>query len=131
MNKFLLIFLALFCTSTFAAPVYKCKNASGKVIYQNQQCPQQAQMEEVEILAVDPSITENAQNKLQQELDEQSKIETEKATQSFKNRQLNAFETNNSLGDGVQERTQQNTNYLQNYSPRARDKSVTNAPIGQ
>lgn len=121
MNKFLLIAIALFSTSTFAAPVYKCKNASGQVIYQNQQCPEQAQMQEVEILTVNPSVIENAQKKLQEDLKAQAEIDAEQSAQSFKQRQLNAVEKNNTVGDTIAERTQNQTNYLQNKFNRNTD----------
>jgi hypothetical protein len=75
MNKLLLITAALFSMSAFAEPVFKCKAASGKITYQNEECGKIGQAEEVEIIATDPAVIEIAREKLHKSVEEQTKLD--------------------------------------------------------
>ena len=127
MYKLLLLPIALFSTSILATPVYKCETPSGKVIYQNQECPNPDRMQEVEILTIDPEIVETAQKKLQQDVEAQATIDAEQAEQALKQRRLVAIEKNNTTGEAVTESTQEQTNYLQNKFNR--DTTVKHKPV--
>lgn len=88
MNKLLFITIALFSTSTFAEPVFKCKAPSGKVTYQNEKCSENGQVKEVEIIPGDPAAIEIAREKLHKSLEEQTKLDAERAALDYEQQSL-------------------------------------------
>jgi Skp family chaperone for outer membrane proteins len=98
----LIIFLSMTFITTAQAEVFKCKLASGKIIYQSMPCPTVAVDQNiVEIKKLSPRQLEEAQNKLKawqarQAEDEAAKIKAAKEEQEELDRQetINALNRN-------------------------------------
>jgi hypothetical protein len=98
----LIIFLLLIISTPAQAEVFKCKLASGKIVYQSKPCPRVAiDQNIIEIKKLSPAQIEEAQNKLkawqaEQAANEEAKIKAAKELQEEIERQetINALNRN-------------------------------------
>ena len=86
--KYYLILCLVLLPGVLRSEVFKCEAADGSVSYQQQECGVTAGQSTVEIEKIDPDRVQQAQQKLNQELQERAQLEARQAEQERKNKEL-------------------------------------------
>ncbi len=92
MNKTLTLLLLLTITPAINAEVFKCTDAKGKTIYQNDPCPSTTRTNTVPIEEIDPDTVRFAQEKLDLQLQLQAERESNRAHDVLLEREVEALE---------------------------------------